>query len=139
MTAGNYKTDNGQTVAAVVVLNANADGTTSAGGIGGTAQIVNPNGITFTAAGGIVTTVTTGGTAVVPFAANSIVHGARIINPSTATEPLFVNMLTAATLVVGGGNELIPPGGTWTAPGPMAGSVSVNATTSGHAFSAVRW
>lgn len=40
MTASVYRTSNGDLVQAVVVLNANSDGTTSAGGTGGTAQQV---------------------------------------------------------------------------------------------------
>lgn len=94
---------------------------------------VNPN----------VKTVTTGGTAVSAFLASTIVNGAIVINPKNASESLYVDMVnTAQVSQTGGSNgtsvELVA-GQSFVLPGGLTNIVSVNATSSSHAFVAYRW
>jgi hypothetical protein len=102
------------------------------------AQTFNPR-----ACGG-ATVVTTGGAAVV--ALTGKVNGYYIVNPLSATdhglgavEPLYIDTTTTATTTASGTNAALAPGQPF---GGIFGSntnVSVNATTSGHNFTCVRW
>ena len=86
--------------------------------------------------------VVTGGTAVTAFLASTIVTGAQIVNPYSATESLFVDMINAPGTTAPGTHgttvELVP-GQSWTAPGPLTTPVKVNATTSLHVFTAYQY
>jgi len=90
------------------------------------------------------TTVTTGGTAVTaivgPF------NGYYIVNPLTTTdegiatvEPLYVDPTTTATTTANVTNSALPAGSPFYASAPGIGPISVNAATSGHKFTCVRW
>jgi hypothetical protein len=102
------------------------------------AQTVTPR-----ACGG-ATSVTTGGAAVV--ALTGKVNGYYIVNPLSATdqgigavEPLYIDTTTTATTTASGTNAALAPGQPF---GGIFGSttnVSVNAATSGHNFTCVRW
>lgn len=95
-----------------------------------------------TAAGANAFEVTTGGDAVVAFAAESIVNGAYIINPPLAAQPIFVDAVNeAGTSCPGaqGTTEAIYPGNRWNAPGPLVAQVTVNAPDNNHPFIAVRF
>lgn len=88
-------------------------------------------------------TVTTGGTAVSAFLAGTIVNGAIVINPKNASESLYVDLVTTAQVSQTGGSngtsvELVA-GQSFVLPGGLTNAVSVNATTSSHAFVAYRW
>ena len=86
---------------------------------------------------GLVSIVTTGGTAVTAIAASP--NGGFITNPSTATEYLFVNPVTTATTTASGTTFGLAPGQTWEVIAGQTTVTSVNAVTSGHAFSSVSW
>lgn len=90
-----------------------------------------------------VSTITTGTTAV-----SAIVgpyNGYFIVNPLTAgdeavaVEPLYVDPTTTATLVANATNTALALGAPFYGSRPGVGPVSVNATTSGHKFTCVRW
>lgn len=94
---------------------------------------------------GAVTTVTTGGTAVNAIDATPYT-GCTITNPLTATdqgigaaEPLLINPVSAATAAANVTTVSVPAGQSWSCPPSAAGPVSVNAVTSGHKFTVVRW
>ena len=86
--------------------------------------------------------VTTGGTAVDAYATVPGVSmvpsgGAVIKNPDAATEPLFVDIVNPAQLAEPGtlGTTVeLAAGQSFVVPPNFMGNVSVNATTSGHAF-----
>jgi hypothetical protein len=91
-----------------------------------------------------VTTVTTGGTAVTAFTGPS--NGYAITNPLTlgdqgiaTAEPLLVNPVSAATAAANVTTQALPPGATFTGPPSSTLGASVNAATSGHKFTCVRW
>lgn len=95
-----------------------------------------------TGTAGAAHTVTTGGTPVAVFLGGSIPNGAFIINPPDATESLFVDMVFAAGTTAPGSNgttvELIA-GQSFTFPGGLTGSVTANAVTDGHVFTAFKF
>lgn len=87
-------------------------------------------------------TVLTGGSPVTVLRGPLI--GGLVTNPFSATdqdipiaEPLFVDLVGAASLSHAGTTFAIQPGRSFTIPPGFTGSVSVNATSSGHAFSAI--
>ena len=93
---------------------------------------------------GAVSIVTTGGTAVTAVPGPS--NGCYIINPlSTAdqgvspAEPLYVDPTTAATTAGNATNTAIAPGQPWFCVPNSTVSVSVNAASSGHKYTVVRW
>lgn len=86
---------------------------------------------------GLVSQVTTGGTAVTVF--NGGINGGIITNPATATEFLFVNAVTNAATTASGTTFGLAPGQSWTAVPGQTTPTTVNAVSSGHAFSAVSW
>lgn len=79
------------------------------------------------------TSIVTGGTAVAVFVNPTV--PTRIVNPNNATEPLFVDCIGNAGTVEGGGTIALNPGNGATFP-PLTGTISANAATTGHAFSA---
>lgn len=90
------------------------------------------------------TTVATGGTAVV--AISGQVGGYYIANPATAadqglgsTEQLYVDPTKTATLSGNGTNAPLVAGQPFYGVGGTNVSVSVNAASSGHTFTCVRW
>lgn len=86
------------------------------------------------------TTITTGGTSQTLFTAATIVSGAFVTNPSTATEALCVDPTgAAATTTEAGSTFCLQKGQTFTVPAGWATAVTVNAVTTSHAFSAVRY
>lgn len=93
---------------------------------------------------GAASVVTTGGTAVVAVLASTS-QGCYIINPLSATdqgvtvEPLYVNPVTTATTAGNGTTAALAPGQTYSCPANSSVAVSVNAATSGHKFTVVRW
>ena len=94
--------------------------------------------IASTPTAGLVSSITTGGTAVTVFAANAIVNTADIINPATASEPLYVDFVNTAS--IGGATSIpIPPGGAYRISRPINHAVTAIAATTGHAFIAVRY
>ena len=96
---------------------------------------------------GLVSQVTTGGTAVV--AAGPVANGGFIQNPASAAdqglataEDLIVNPVDVAANpntagIANGTNFRIPPGGTWQLIPGQTTNTSVNAVSSGHHFSVV--
>lgn len=93
---------------------------------------------------GLTSQVTTGGTAVTAIPASP--NGGFITNPLTAadqglggTEPLYINPVTAATLNANGTTIALAPGQTWQIIPGQTTVTSVNATSSGHKFTAVFW
>jgi hypothetical protein len=86
------------------------------------------------------TSITLGGTSQTLFDAASVVNGGFITNPSTATEDLCVNPVgTAATVTASGATFCLARGQTFTIPSGLTNAVTVNAATTAHAFSAVRY
>ena len=81
----------------------------------------------------LATSVAIGGTAVTAF--TNTTAPVRILNPQGATEPLFVNIESAAATAETGSTIQLQPGQGITFP-PLTGNVSVNAATSGHVFTA---
>lgn len=86
--------------------------------------------------------ITTGGTSQTLAAANEVAHDCVIQNPATSTaqgivtaESLFVNFVTAATLLSGGTTIELTPGVAIGCGGKNTIAISVNATTSAHKFS----
>ena len=86
---------------------------------------------------GLVSVVATGGTPVV--VAAPLINGCYITNPQDATEPLFVDPVAPAATVEGGTTIALAPGQTYNAVPGQTNSLTVNAATSGHVFSCVRW
>ena len=72
------------------------------------------------------------------FAAGSIVNVADILNPPSATEPLYVDLVAPA---LAGSATSIPllPGQGYRVSAPITTTLSVVAATAGHAFVAVRY
>lgn len=87
--------------------------------------------------GGLVSSITTGGTAVV--VARPPIMGCYIVNPVTATEPLFVDPVGTPGLVATGTTVALAAGQSWNAIPGATTPVSVNAATAGHQFVCVRW
>lgn len=85
------------------------------------------------------TTITTGGTSQTVFAAGTLIRGGYITNPSTATENLYVDPTGAAATTTEAGSSFALLAGQTFLLGPTANAVTVNAATTGHAFSAVRY
>lgn len=90
------------------------------------------------------TTVVTGGTAVVAISGAS--NGYYIANPASATdqglgstEALYVDTTQAATTAGSGTNAALAAGQPFYGIAGSNVSVSVNAASSGHAFTCVRW
>ena len=88
--------------------------------------------------------IAAGGTAIV--AVNGPFNGAIINNPLTATgqniataEPLFINFVGLALTTEGGNTFALQPGKSFTSPTGFNSSITVNAATSGHVFSAISW
>ena len=88
--------------------------------------------------GPVNSTVTTGGTAVVVFAAGTIPHVADIINPATASSILYVDIVTTA---LAGQATSIPlaAGQSYRVSQPINTAVTAVASDSGHAFVAVAY
>lgn len=93
---------------------------------------------------GLVSVVSTGGTAVDAIDVGP--NGGVITNPLTNTdqgigtaEPLYVNPVTDATLNGNGTTFALEPGQSWTVIPGQTTPTSVNATTSGHKFTVVSW
>lgn len=84
-------------------------------------------------------TVVTGGTANNAFAASVARKGCYITNPSTATEPLYVNPVTTAVISETNANSRLAAGQTWVCPPGITTAVSVIATTTAHAFGGAVW
>jgi hypothetical protein len=91
---------------------------------------------TSTPSGPLVSSIATGGVAVVVFAAGSISNVVDVVNPATATEYLYVDIVTSA---VAGSATSIPllPGQAYRVSGPISTAVTAVAATAGHAFVAV--
>lgn len=87
----------------------------------------------------LVTTVTTGGTAVTAY--SGPVNGFLLKNPIAATENLEVNFVGTATTTESGTTYALPAGGTlsFTTMLGASFSLSVNAATSAHAFVCSVW
>jgi hypothetical protein len=86
---------------------------------------------------GIVSQITTGGTAVTVLPAD--INGGIITNPSTATEFLFVNAVTNASTTASGTTFGLAPGQSWNAIPGQTTVTTANAATDGHSFSALWW
>jgi len=81
-----------------------------------------------------VSSVTTAGTAVTAFAASHVAKGGWLFNPAAAAAPLCVAISGVAGTTTSAATTCIAAGQTYAIP-PMAGSVSVNASDTGHLFS----
>lgn len=80
-------------------------------------------------------TITAGGTAQNLTLGNGPLRGFFLQNPSTATESLFFDPTGAASTTAGVSGELIAGAMMATGPGTIFfGQMSVNAATTGHAF-----
>lgn len=105
----------------------------------GTVIAKNPIG---TPTAGLAHAVVTANTAVTVFSSGTIVNGAYITNPVSATTPLFVNPVTTATVPATGTTDgttiELAPGQTFTT-GPTIVAITANAATAGHSFVAVRY
>jgi hypothetical protein len=112
--------------------------------IGGTVDVDVVNTVTVTGTVDIVqgqagtliasaTSITTGGTPVAVFTNPTV--PTRIVNPNTATEPLFVDCIGNAGTVEAGGTFALNPGNGATFPA-LTGTITANAVTNGHTFSA---
>jgi hypothetical protein len=93
---------------------------------------------------GLTSTVATGGTPVLVTNPNAL--GGYIMNPASNTdqgiataEPLYVNLVAAATLEGNGTTIALQPGATWPLIAGQTTPASVNAATSGHQFTVVVW
>ncbi len=90
-----------------------------------------------------VTTVLTGGTAV--DAITGPTNGYYIMNPLSAgdqgvtAESLYVDPTTTATTTGNATNAVLAPGQPFYGVGSSSVSVSVDAATTGHKFTCVRW
>lgn len=93
---------------------------------------------------GEATEVVTGGNSIEVFP--GAINGGIIANPLVAadqglgaTEVLYVDPVGAAGTAGNGTTFALQPGQTWTAIPGQTTPTSVNAASSGHKFSAVRW
>jgi hypothetical protein len=91
---------------------------------------------------GLTSTVAVGGTAVTAVPANP--NGGYITNPAAAadqglgaTEPLYINPVTAAGTAANGTTFALQPGQTWQIIPGQTTPTSVNSSSSGHRFTAV--
>jgi hypothetical protein len=84
-------------------------------------------------------TIAAGGTAQQLFAANTILLGYRVQNPSTATESLFVDDSGNPATTTSGTTIELQAGQFYESPFAVATSVSVLAATTGHPFKAARY
>lgn len=85
-------------------------------------------------------TLATGGVSQQLFAANEVVHGCTIQNPSTATEAIWVNFTGAAAVGAAGTTSIqVPAGQTIPCGLGMASSVNWIAATTSHTINAVRF
>ena len=91
-----------------------------------------------TPAGPLASTIATGGVAVTVFAAGSMTNVIDIINPPSATETLYVDIVATA---LAGAPTSIPlvPGQAYRVSGPISTAVTAVAATAGHAFVAVSY
>jgi hypothetical protein len=110
----------------------------------GPATPLSVTGSTSAAVGTMVaattTAITTGGTSQTLFTAGTVSNGGFVTNPTTATEVLCVNPVgTAATVTASGATFCLAAGQTFTLPSGITNAVTVNAATTAHAFSAVRY
>ena len=94
--------------------------------------------------GGVSSVIATGGTAVV--AVNGGPNGGKITNPLLAVdqglitaEVLYVNAVTTAMTSANGTTFALQPGQSWDIIPGQTTATSVNAATSGHAFSVMSW
>ena len=96
---------------------------------------------------GDASTVVTGGTAVTAVAANPTgQNGGIITNPASAAdqgvnppEPLYVNPVDSATLEANGNTFEIGPGQSWLLIPGQTTATTVNALTSGHKFTCIKY
>lgn len=112
---------------------------TAGGGSGGTVTLTSPAA---TGAAPATFTVVTGGTAVTPFAANSITNGAEITNPNNAAASIFIDLVNAAQASAPGTNGTtteIAPGDSFGIPGALTTAVSINAPNAGQTFTAWKY
>ncbi len=72
------------------------------------------------------------------FAAGSIVNVADIINPTTATEPLYIDIVAPALAGSATSGPLLP-GQAYRVSSPITAALSAVAATAGHAFVAVSY
>ena len=93
------------------------------------------------AAGNGPASIAVGGSYQVAFPAGSIVHGAFLQNPRTATESLFVDHCGDLGVVASACVEELAPGQDWeTRSGLVPGkAVTVSAATAGHAMTGARY
>jgi hypothetical protein len=89
-------------------------------------------------AGPLASRIATAGVPVTVFAAGTIVNVADIINPSTASEPLYVDLVGPA---LAGAPTSVPllPGQAYRVSAPICTPVTAVAATAGHAFVAVSY
>jgi len=88
--------------------------------------------------GPLASQIVTANVAVTVFAACSIVSVADIINPTTATEPLYIDVVTQAKA---GSATSVPllPGQAYRVSTPICTALTAVAATAGHAFVAVSY
>ena len=85
------------------------------------------------------TIIAVGGTSQQLFAAGEIVNGAYIVNPTNAAELLYVNDTGAACTTTEGGNVYGIKAGQRFDIGSVSNSITVNAVSSAHVFSATKF
>ena len=91
-----------------------------------------------TPTGPLAAQVATANVPVTVFAAGSIVHVADIINPATASEPLYLDIVAPA--VIGSATSIpLLPGQAYRVSTPITTAVSAVAATAGHSFIAVMY
>ena len=91
-----------------------------------------------TPTGPLAAQVATANVPVTVFAAGSITHVAEIINPATASEPLYLDIVAPA--VIGSATSIpLLPGQAYRVSTPITTAVSVVAATAGHSFVAVTY
>lgn len=122
----------------VAAITATSDGTTLQAQTG-TGTPLGCTGIAVTAYNppDASSTVTTGGSFQQVFAANSARINCFVQNPTSASEPLYVHWTSATPTVANSAS--LGPGSSFTCAGPgtvVTGAVSVEAATTGHAFTA---
>jgi hypothetical protein len=101
--------------------------------------VTSGGSITPTAPSGSLT-LTAGGTSQQLFAANEVVHGCTIQNPSTATEAIFVDFTGAAAVQTAGGTSIqVPAGASIPCGAGIAKSVNWIAATISHQINAVKF
>ena len=91
-----------------------------------------------TPTGPLVSQVATANTPVTVFAPGTINHVADVINPVTAAEPLYIDIVAPAAI---GSATSVPllPGQAYRVSGPISTAVSAVAATGGHAFVALKY